>query len=176
MFLVSSDCHHMPDDAWWWQQNTGSRLSRNSLVAADVRFYAVFSQPAFDVVQGTPFQGDVLSRNSTGWTWSPGLQVLRLSLTNLVAHEWLSISCQIWLWVSCRHLFMLIETGWLAHHPPTCRSTKGGWQRQTCQLTSKNTQNVIMIIWAKSDILIPNWPLTLDDLESKFKLFRMLLG
>ena len=66
----------LPDDAGWRWQNTSSRFSRNSLNAADVRWCAI------------------LSRNSTGWTGSHVLQVLRLSLIWQHTSS-ISISCQI---------------------------------------------------------------------------------
>ena len=83
MFLVSSDCRHMPDDAGWQQQNTSSQPSRNSLVATDVRWCAVFSQPPFAVVDGTPIWGDV-SLETQRWQ-STGSHIL-VDLSCLPAH------------------------------------------------------------------------------------------
>ena len=142
----------MPDDAGWRLQNSSSRPTSNSLVAANVRWCAVGRQPPFDVGAGAPFRGDVLSRNSTGWIGS-----LILHYSDLVSLNWrcmsnISISRQIYLWVSRRRLFLSVERGRLAHHPPICSSTKGGWRRQICRLTSRNTQYIICTISVSNQI------------------------
>ena len=143
VFFVRCDCRLIPNDAGWRLQNTSSQPTRNSLVAADVRRCAVFRQPPFDVVDGAPCWGDVLSSLEIV-LGEPEVTYCRycdLTSTRLAAHvyhfhhqppnagEW-----------AVSTFFMPEKTGWLTHHPPICRSTKVCWRRQIYRLTSRNTQ------------------------------------
>ena len=121
VFLVSSDC--------WMMLGDGNRITAHGPLETvwlpQCKVMGHLSLTTFWC--GCWFWGDVLSTNSSGWTESPVLQVLRLDLTNLAVHEYsssISISHQNLLVCEGSAPFKSVETGWLTRQPPNFQEHK----------------------------------------------------
>ena len=138
-FLYVFSERHMPDDdGWWWQKKNTSRLRRNSLVAADVRWCTVFHQPPFDLVDVVPLWSDTSVETILG---KP--EVLYCRYFNLPLHfcqltVTSPVSRQISWWMSRRRLFSSRNRAIDASFA-NLTEKKGRWRRKLCPLISRNT-------------------------------------